>query len=416
MAETTTLAELEKADVMGATASALESEEIQGDKLILNMGPSHPSTHGVLRVKLELDGEIIVKADPDVGYLHRGDEKIAENMTYNQFVPYTDRLDYASPLANNIGYAMAVEKLLDWELPPRGQAVRVLCFELSRISSHLLGMGAMAMDCGAMTVFLYTFTEREKIYTLIERLCGARFTTSYARVGGMTRDLPPGFVEEVAGFCKQFYAKIDELDSLLSRNRIFVDRTKDVGAYTKEEAIAYGLTGPNLRGCGCDLDLRKSKPYCGYEQYDFDVPVGTVGDCYDRYLVRLEELRQSNRIIEQVLAKLPDGPIHVTDYKGYLPNKKAVMTKMEELIHQFILVTEGIKTPKGEVYCGVENPKGQLGFYIYSTGGGVPYRLKIKGPSFNNLSILPKILPGHMMADVVAILGSLDFIMGECDR
>jgi NADH-quinone oxidoreductase subunit D len=387
-----------------------------GEKLVLNMGPSHPATHGVLRVVLELDGEIITKATPDVGYLHRGDEKIAENMTYNQFVPYTDRLDYLAPLANNVAYAMAVEKLMGWELPPRGQAIRLICCELARISSHLLGLGAFAMDTGAMTVFLYTFTEREKIYNLCEQISGARFTTSYTRIGGMTRDLPDAFFPMVRKFLEEFPPALDEIDNLLSRNRIFVDRTKDVGVITREDAIAYGLSGPNLRGSGVDHDLRKKQPYLGYEQYDFDVPIGSAGDCYDRYLVRVEEMRQSVSILNQALAKLPSGPITVSDTKNFPPPKTSVLTKMEELIHHFILHTEGIQAPEGEVYFGAENPKGELGFYIQSKGGGVPYRLKIRAPSFVNLSILDKILPGHMMSDVVSILGSLDFVMGECDR
>jgi NADH-quinone oxidoreductase subunit D len=387
-----------------------------GQNLILNMGPSHPSTHGVLRILLELDGEIVIRAVPDIGYLHRGDEKIAENMTYNQFVPYTDRLDYLAPLANNVAYALAVEKLMGWTVPPRGQVIRVICCELARISAHLLGMGALAMDTGAMTVFLYIFTEREKIYNLIELLTGARFTTSFTRIGGEIRDLPPGFVEQTKEFVEQFKAKIDELDNLLTRNKIFVDRNKGIGIISREDAIDFGLTGPNLRGCGVEYDIRKARPYLTYAEYDFDVPTGSVGDCYDRYRCRLEELRQSTRILEQALNKIPGGPINVGDGKGFLPGKDKVLTKMEELIHQFILVTEGIQAPPGEVYFGAENPKGELGFYIQSKGGGVPYRLKIRAPSFVNLSILTKLLPGHMMSDVVAILGSLDFVMGECDR
>jgi len=387
-----------------------------GEKLTLNMGPSHPSTHGVLRILLELDGEIVTHAMPDIGYLHRGDEKIAENMTYNQFVPYTDRLDYLAPLANNVAYALAVEKLMGWTVPPRGQVIRVVCCELARISAHLLGMGALAMDCGAMTVFLYIFTEREKIYNLIELLTGARFTTSYTRIGGQIRDLPPGFIEQTRAFVEQFKGKIEELDKLLTRNKIFVDRNKGIGIISKEDAIDFGLTGPNLRGSGVNYDVRKSRPYLTYSEYSFAVPLGSVGDAYDRYLCRLEELRQSVHIIEQALKTLPGGPINIGDGKGFLPHKEKVLTKMEELIHQFILVTEGIQAPVGEIYFGAENPKGELGFYIQSKGGGVPYRLKIRAPSFVNLSILPKILPGHMMSDVVAILGSLDFVMGECDR
>jgi len=410
--------ELEIPDALAKAHSSVpgEASDILGEKLILNMGPSHPATHGVLRLILELDGEIISKATPDVGFLHRGDEKIAENMHYNQFVPYTDRLDYLAPIANNVAYALAVEKLMGWELPPRGQAIRVLCCELARISSHLLGVGCFAMDCGAMTVFLYTFNEREKIYNLVELLSGARFTTSYTRIGGMIRDTPPGFLEGVAKFLDEIVPVIDETDSLLTRNRIFIDRTKDVGTISKEDAMSFGLSGPNLRGCGIDHDLRKRHPYLGYEKYDFDVPLGSVGDSYDRYLVRMEEMRQSVKIIRQVLEKLPTGPIHVADPKNVAPPKTQVLTKMEELIHHFILHTEGIDAPAGEVYFGHENPKGELGFYIYSKGGGTPHRLKIRAPSFCNLSILPKLLPGHMLSDVVSILGSLDFVMGECDR
>ncbi len=394
----------------------LEGGEILGEKLTLNMGPSHPATHGVLRISLELDGEVITKATPDVGYLHRGDEKIAENMQYNQFIPYTDRLDYLAPLANNVAYALAVEKLMGWEIPARGKAIRVLCCELARISAHLLGLGAFAMDTGAMTVFLYTFTEREKIYNLIELLTGARFTTSYTRIGGQIRDLPDGFIPMLEKFLDGFLPSLQETDDLLTRNRIFIDRTKDVGIITREQAIAFGLTGPNLRGSGVDYDVRKANPYLDYEKYDFDIPVGSVGDCYDRYLVRLGEMRESVKILRQVIATLPEGPINYEDPKNIAANKAQVMTKMEELIHHFMIHTEGVDAPVGEVYFGAENPKGELGFYINSKGGGVPHRMKIRAPSFVNISILSTIIPGHMMSDVVAILGSLDFVMGECDR
>jgi NADH-quinone oxidoreductase subunit D len=399
-------------------ADSEELEDLHGEKMVLNMGPSHPATHGVLRLVLELDGEIITKCDPDVGYLHRGDEKIAENMTYQQFIPYTDRLDYLAPLANNVAYALAVEKLLgiDKQLPPRCQYIRVICCELARISAHLLGLGAFAMDVGAMTVFLHTFTEREKIYDLCEALTGARFTTSYTRIGGLSRDIPAGWVHECEKFLDEVVVNFGESEKLLTRNRIFVDRTRDLGVISKEEAIDYGLTGPNLRGSGVNHDIRKANPYLVYDQLDFDVPVGSVGDCYDRYLVRMEEMRQSVRIIRQCLKKLPDGPINVPDGKIVLPPKDRVLTSMEELIHQFLLVTQGVNCPSGEVYFGAENPKGELGFYINSRGGGTPHRLKIRAPSFVNLSILPKLLPGHMMSDTVAILGSLDFVMGECDR
>ena len=395
-----------------------ELADVQGEKMVLNMGPSHPSTHGVLRILLELDGEIVTKAMPDVGYLHRGDEKIAENMTYTQFIPYTDRLDYLAPLANNVAYALAVEKLLGIEkqLPPRCQYIRVVCCELARISAHLLGLGAYAMDVGALTVFLHTFTEREKIYNLCESLTGARFTTSYTRIGGLARDLPPGWADAVRKFCDEVVVNFDESEKLLTRNPIFVDRTKGVGIISPADAIDFGLSGPNLRGSGVDHDLRKAHPYLVYGELEFDVPLGSVGDCYDRYLVRMEEMRQSVRIIRQCLDRMPGGPVNVADGKVILPPKQKVMTSMEELIHQFLLVTQGMNAPAGEVYFGAENPKGELGFYIHSKGGGTPHRLKIRAPSFCNLSILPHVLPGHMMSDVVSILGSIDFVMGECDR
>ncbi len=406
-------------------AAALEAAELSGEKMTLNMGPSHPSTHGVLRIVLELDGEIITRATPDVGYLHRGDEKIAENMTYGQFLPYTDRLDYLAPLANNVAYALAVEKLLgiDRQLPLRCQFIRVICCELARISSHLLGLGSYAMDCGAMTVFLLTFTEREKIHNLCEGLTGARFTTSYTRIGGLARDLPPGWVDQCRRFLSEVVVNFDECEKLLTRNRIWVDRNQGIGVIARETAVDYGLTGPVLRGSGVEYDLRKAQPYLIYDQLEFDVPVGSVGDCYDRYLVRLEEMRQSVRIIHQCLDQLPGGadnrtkePINVSDPKLVLPPKEKVLSRMEELIHHFILVTQGVNAPPGEIYFGAENPKGELGFYIHSKGGGTPHRLKIRAPSFVNLSILPHLLPGHMLSDTVAILGSLDFVMGECDR
>src|SRR6266498_2318515 len=291
-----------------------ELEDIQGEKMVLNMGPSHPSTHGVLRIVLELDGEIITQAVPDVGYLHRGDEKIAENMTYTQFIPYTDRLDYLAPLANNVAYALAVEKLLgiDQQLPPRGQSIRVICCELARISAHLLGLGAFAMDVGALTVFMFAFTEREKIYNLIEALTGARFTTSYTRIGGLARDLPPGWVDQCRRFLKEVIVNFDETETLLTRNRIFVDRTQGVAIISRADAIDYGLSGPNLRGSGVAHDLRKTQPYLVYDQLEFEVPVGSTGDCYDRYLLRVEEMRQSVRLLEQCLDKLPAGPVNVS--------------------------------------------------------------------------------------------------------
>jgi len=386
---------LEHKDALGRSAQALqETGELAGERLVLNMGPSHPSTHGVLRLVMELDGEVVTKATPEIGYLHRGDEKIAENMQYNQFVPYTDRLDYLAPIANNIAYALAVEKLMGWEIPARGKAIRVIGCELARISAHLLMIGCLGMDLGAMTLFLYTFTEREKIYNLMELMTGARFTTNYTRVGGQTHDLSPAFIAGLKEFLRTFPPAFAEADKLVTRNRIFVDRTKDIGVITKEDAIAYGLSGPNLRGSGADHDLRKKHPYLDYEKYDFEIPVGLTGDCYDRYLVRMEEIRQSVRILEQVVGSLPSGPINHHDPKSTLPDKVAVLTKMEELIHHFLVVTEGVDAPAGEIYFGAENPKGE----------------------FVNLSIMQKIIPGHMVSDVVGILGSMDPVFGEVDR
>lgn len=409
----------EQSEVLARVKEAgkrLNAEEMMGEKMSLNMGPSHPATHGVLRLELDLDGEIITNVTTHVGYLHRGDEKIAENMTYHQFIPYTDRLDYLAPLANNVAYALAVEKLMGWELPPRGKTIRVICCELARISAHLLGLGAASMDIGAVSVFMYTFAEREKIYNLCELLTGARFTTSYTRIGGQVRDLPEGFAAQLLDFTTNFKLVLKEIHNLLTRNRIFVDRTRDLGIISREEAISFALTGPNLRGSGVEHDLRRSNPYLDYPRYDFEIPIGSVGDAYDRYLVRMEEMNQSVRILEQAINSLPTGPINAVDPKNMLPQKEAVLEKMEELIHHFIITTEGINAPAGEIYFGAENPKGELGFYIHSKGGGVPYRLKIRGPSFMNCSILEKLLPGCLISDIVAIIGSLDFVFGECDR
>jgi NADH-quinone oxidoreductase subunit D len=421
-----TVQDIEVKDSAARVAQAGEEfPELQDERMVLNMGPSHPATHGVLRIVLELDGELITKADPDVGYLHRGDEKIAENMTYTQFIPYTDRLDYLAPLANNVAYALAVEKLLGIhdKLPPRCQYIRVMCAELARISAHLLGLGAFAMDLGAVTVFLLIFTEREKIYNLAEAISGARLTTSYTRVGGVMRDIPPTWLDQCQKFYNEFLPALQEIETLLTRNRIWVDRVRNLAVISKQDALSYGLSGPNLRGSGIEWDLRKKQPYLCYKDLEFDIPVGSVGDCYDRYLVRMEEMRQSARILQQCIKKMPGGaenktkePVNYDSGKIILPAKEKVLTKMEELIHQFMLVTEGMNCPPGEVYFGHENPKGELGFYIHSKGGGVPYRLKIRSPSFINLSIVPKLFPGNMISDTVAILGSLDFVMGESDR
>ncbi len=402
-------------DVVQRTAQF--EEELHGERMTINIGPSHPATHGVLRLKVELDGEVVTRCEPVVGYLHRGDEKIAENMTYNQFIPYTDRLDYIGPIHNNVTFSLAAEKLASLEVPPRCQAIRVICCELARLQSHLLGLGVYGMDTGAMTVFMYTFTEREKIYSLMEMLTGARFTTSYTRIGGVARDVPEGWLGKVLAFLDGLEPVVEEIDQMLTRNRIFCDRTIGCGVISREDAISYGLTGPNLRASGVALDLRRDRPYSGYERYEFDVPIGSRGDCYDRWLVRMEEVRQSISIIRQAVEKMPEGLWYNDEArKIYVPPKSKVLTSMEELIQNFMLVTEGPQLPEGEVYFEAENPKGLLGFYIVSKGGGVPYRLKIRSPSFCNLSILPKLLKGVMVADIPVILGSLDFVLGECDR
>ena len=400
-----------------AAKAAGAEQEFAPEKMSLSMGPSHPATHGVLRLQMELDGEVLTKCDPIVGYLHRGDEKIAENMTYNQFVPYTDRLDYLAPLANNMAYAIAVERLAKLEVPARCQAIRVLTAEMARVSAHLMGLGAFGLDVGAWSVLVHSLNQREHLYKLFEELTGARFTTSYTRIGGVSRDIPDGWLSRVIAFCDQFEPALEETLSLLTRNKIFQDRTVGVGVISRADALAYGLTGPNLRGSGVSLDLRKDKPYSGYEQYAFDVPVGSKGDCYDRYLCRGEEMRQSVRIIRQVVATFPGGDWYAKDArKIFAPPKDKILTSMEELIQNFMIVTEGPQIPAGEVYFEAENPKGALGFFIVSKGGGVPWRMKIRSPSFCNLSILPKICVGTMMSDVVTLLGSLDFVMGECDR
>jgi NADH-quinone oxidoreductase subunit D len=391
-------------------------DALHGETMVVNMGPSHPSTHGVLRLVLTLDGEVVKAVQPHLGYLHRGMEKIAEGMTYNQFVPYTDRLDYLAPLSNNVGYILAVEKLLGITVPPRAQVIRVMCCELARISAHLLWLGTGALDLGAATVFFHTFRERETLYNIIEALTGARLTTSYTRVGGLSRDLPSGWTEQVRAFVDAFPKTLDELDSLLTRNRIWMKRTQGIGRIGGKEAVALSLTGPNLRGSGVAYDVRKTEPYSGYETYEFDVPVGSVGDAYDRYLVRFEEMRQSVRILDQALRRLPEGPVAVDDPKITLPKKERVLTSMEELIEQFMIVTEGIKGPVGEVYHAIEAPKGELGFYIRSEGDKSPYRLQIRSPSFISLQAIETMAKGALLSDLIAVVASLDPVMGEVDR
>jgi len=400
-----------------ALRSAEAESELSGDRMIVNAGPSHPMTHGVLRLVVELDGDTITKCDPVIGYLHRGSEKLAENLTYNQFVPYTDRLDYIAGPANNVAYALAVEKLANLEVPARCQAIRVLCCELSRLSSHLVGIGVYGMDAGALTVFMYAFTLREKVLSIIEAITGGRLTNSYTRIGGVARDLPEGILGHVSKVLGDALFDLDEMDKLMTRNKIFIDRTEGVGVISREDALAYGLSGANLRASGVDTDLRRDNPYSGYEKYSFEVPIGSKGDCYDRYLIRMEELRQCIGILRQVVDTMPEG-LWYNDQarKIFSPRKKEVLTSMEALIQNFMLTTQGPQLPEGEAYFEAENPKGALGFFVVSQGGGVPYRLRVRGPSFSALSILPKLCLGHMFPDLTVILGSLDFIMGECDR
>jgi len=393
-----------------------ERSEEDPDIVTINMGPSHPATHGVLRLVLKLDGERVRHCVPHLGYLHRGMEKIAENRTYLQFIPYTDRMDYLSPLAANVGFALAVEELLGVEVPPRCQVIRVICCELARIGSHQLWLGTHALDLGAGTVFFHTFKDREWHYDLVEDLTGARLTTSFTRVGGVMHDVEKDWLGRLREFVDAMPGRIDEYEALLTKNTIWLRRTQEVGAIGPEDAVAYGMTGPSLRATGFEYDVRKARPYSGYENYDFEVPVGSRGDIYDRYLVRLEEMRQSCRILDQAMRNLPDGPVNIDDPKIFLPPKKKVLTSMEELIHQFMIITEGFECPAGEVYHSTEVPKGELGFYIVSTGGRAPYRLRIRSPSFNNLSALPQLVEGGLLADVIANIASLDPVMGEVDR
>lgn len=385
-------------------------------RITINMGPSHPSTHGVLRLVLDVDGETVLRCQADLGYLHRGFEKIAENKTWQQFITWTDRMDYLAPISNNVGYVLAVEKLLGLEVPPRCRVIRVMLCEMARISAHLLWLGTHALDLGAVTVFFYTFQQREKLYDLYEKLTGARLTVSGVRIGGMARDLPSGWTDELRAFVDGFVPVLEEVEGLLTRNRIWLDRTQDVGVLTAEEAVEYGCTGPVLRASGVEWDLRKAQPYLDYDQYDFEIPSGTKGDVYDRYLVRIYEMYESVKIIRQALDRLPDGPINADAPKVVLPPKEKVLTSMESLIHHFIILTEGIEPPVGEVYHAIEAPKGELGFYLVSDGGPTAYRCRIRPAAYVNLQTIEKIAVGQMVPDVVAIIGSLDPVMGEVDR
>ena len=384
--------------------------------MTLNMGPQHPSTHGVLRLLLELDGEVVLRCTPHIGYLHTGIEKGLESKRFQQGIPLTDRLDYLAPLSNNLVLVLAIEKALGITVPERAQTIRVLLTELTRINSHLVWLGTHALDLGAMSVFLYCFREREQILDLYEAVSGQRMMSSYFRVGGLLADLPPGFEQQVEEFLATFPSRVAEYEALLTTNPLWRQRTVGIGAIKAADAIALGLSGPSLRACGVAYDVRKAQPYCGYERYEFDVPQGRVGDVYDRYTVRMEELKQSHRIVTQALHRLQPGPINVADPKLVPPPRRLLKTSMEALIHHFKLYSEGFQVPAGEVYQPIESPKGELGVYLVTDGSNRPYRVHYRAPSFANLQALPRMVEGRLVADVVAVIGSLDIVLGEIDR
>jgi NADH-quinone oxidoreductase subunit D len=384
--------------------------------MTLSMGPQHPATHGVLRIMLEMDGEIVRKAVPIIGHLHRGVEKLGEARDYHQNLVFTDRLDYTSAMNNNLSYCLAVEKLCGIEIPERANVLRVIMAELSRISAHLIWIATHALDCGAMTLYFYCFREREVILDLFEMASGQRLTPSYIRIGGVMNDIPDGFMEMLKGFVDTFDAHVDEYETLLTKNPIWIGRTKGVGKISAEDAINWGVTGPVLRGSGVKFDFRKATPYSGYENYEFDIPTAPEGDNYARYQVRVEEFRQSNRILKQAIKKLAPGPVKANVPWLILPDKEKVLTNIESLIQQFKIASGGFKMPKGEVYSSVENSKGEFGYYIISDGSEKPYRIRIKSSCFVNLSSMPSIIEGSMIADVVAVIGSVDIVLGEIDR
>ena len=390
--------------------------ELEGEHMLINIGPQHPATHGVLRLVLELDGETVVRCIPHVGYLHCGFEKIGEYRQYNQIIPWTDREDYLNSMGNNVAFALGAERLFGIEITPRCTVLRVIAMELSRIISHLVWLGTTCIDIGAFTPFLWCFQERENVYKLLEGWTGARLTTSGSRVGGMIADVPAGRTDGLRAFLGQFPKTLDEVDRMLTKNAIWVGRTVGIGVMTPEEAINYGLSGPMLRASGVAYDVRKDVPYLDYETYDFDVPVGTNGDVYDRFLVRFEELRQSVRILEQALARLPEGPVNVDDPRVILPPKHKATSEMESMIHHFKLVMEGPRPPIGEAYVPVESPKGEKGYYFVSDGTSKPVRWRIRPPSYVNLSAIPRMVEGHLLSDVIAINASIDIVMGEIDR
>lgn len=402
---------------------ALNSQDVSAyfedpleNEMILNMGPQHPATHGVLRLLIKLDGETILATVPEIGYLHRGYEKLAENMTYHEYIPHTDRLDYLSPLSNNVAYVLAVEKLVGIEAPRRAQFIRVIIAEMARIMSHLVAMGSTAMDVGALTVLLWGFREREKLQDIQDIFTGVRFTTSFTRIGGLANDMSDEAIGMLINFLDQFAEKLDDVEKLLLKNRIFIQRCEGVGVISKNDAIAMGLTGPNLRASGVPHDLRIDEPYLVYPELDFDIPIFEDGDALSRFYIWLIEMKESAKIIRQAIKKMPQGPVNAALPKRVLPQKEKIYSKMEELIHDFMLVNFGINPPVGEVYHAIENSKGELGFYISSMGQGSPWRLKIHSPSFINIQALPLLLKGHLVSDVVAIIGSIDPVMGEADK
>jgi len=389
---------------------------IQTETMTLNMGPQHPSTHGVLRVVLELEGETVISCRPIIGYLHTGIEKNMEVKTYNKALPMTDRMDYLAPMSNNLGYVLAVEKLLGIEVPRRCRYLRVLLAEITRIQSHLVWLGTHALDLGAMTVFLYAFRERETIIKIFEKISGVRMMTSYFRVGGVAREPYPEFMNDCRAFLEVFPSKVDDYEELLTDNPIFCHRTRGVGAMTADQAIGLGVTGPLLRACGFDYDIRKKEPYLAYEEFDFEVPLGDAGDIYDRYRVRMAEMRESRKIAMQALEGMPEGPLMADDPKVVPPPKEQLAYDMEALIHHFKIFTEGYHVPAGEVYQAIESPRGELGYYIVSDGSPLPYKVKVRAPSFSNLFSLPEMVHGGLLGDVVAVLGSVDIVLGEIDR
>ena len=394
----------------------VSNRALTGETVLLNMGPQHPSTHGVLRLLLELDGETVINCIPDIGFLHTGIEKNMEAKTFEKAEVMTDRMDYLNTVGNNLVYCLAIEKLADLDVPPRAQAIRIILTELQRIASHLVWLGTHALDLAAMSAFLYCFRERELILDILEMCSGQRMMTTFIRPGGLWRDVPAGFEEAVRQFLHIFPRRIDQYEAMLTNNPIFLDRTKNIGVISGEDAIRWGLTGPTLRGSGPNYDVRKMQPYSGYEQYDFIVPTGSNGDVYDRYVVRMEEMRQSLRIVQQALDKLPMGPVRSNNRKYVPPPRSELGTSMESVIHHFKLWTEGFKLPKGYVYFPVESPRGELGCYLESSGGPKPQRVHFRTPSFVHLQAMPVLSKGHLVADLVAIIGSVDIVLGDADR